>query len=82
MAIPWIIFERDRQQFVETFPNLQITDLQLHTPISYLISGGLSLRQLVPSYLIPLVLGLESSLQPLLSYLAMFMTIELTKSEL
>ena len=82
MAIPHIIFQRDRQEFQAKFPELQITALRLHTPISYLISGGLSLKQLVPDYLINSVFLIENiiegMLEPLINYLGMFMTIELT----
>lgn len=80
MAIPWIVFQRDRQEFIAEFPGLEITALKLHTPILYLVSGGLSLRQLVPNYLTFLVANLDQVLSNLAQYLCMFMTIELTKT--
>lgn len=79
MAIPWIIFQRDQERFKAEFPQLEITALRLHTPISYLVSGGLSLRQLVPNFFIPMTWTIEKILTPFVSYLGMFMTIELTK---
>jgi SAM-dependent methyltransferase len=47
-AMPWIIFSRDRQIFEREFPQLRIAGMRNHTPLRYLLSGGLTLRQLVP----------------------------------
>ncbi|MGQ9869799.1 class I SAM-dependent methyltransferase [Leptodesmis sp.] len=79
MAIPWIIFDRDRQQFQREFPELAIRDIQSHTPFRYLLSGGLSFRQLLPSWCYGWLYGLEHLLTPFNRYLGMFMTIELEK---
>ncbi|MBE9139848.1 class I SAM-dependent methyltransferase [Nodosilinea sp. LEGE 07088] len=81
MAIPWIIFCRDRQRFEQEYPELLICDLQMHTPFRYLLSGGLSLRQLLPSWSYGLILGLEKLLTPFNRQLGLFMTIELEKIE-
>ncbi|MBE9178296.1 class I SAM-dependent methyltransferase [Oculatella sp. LEGE 06141] len=77
MAIPWIVFCRDRQIFFSEFPNLRLCSVRLHTPFRYLCSGGLSIRQLLPSWMYPLVQVVEKLLSPFNSYLGMFMTIEL-----
>jgi SAM-dependent methyltransferase len=79
MAIPWIIFQRDRRLFSTEFPHLVVRSLKAHTPLSYLISGGLSIRQLLPSELYGLVRFTEWLLSPLNWYLGMFLTIELEK---
>jgi SAM-dependent methyltransferase len=79
-AIPWIIFSRDRKIFEREFPNLQIVSITRHTPIRYLLSGGLSLRQLVPSFAYPIVKVIEWALSPLNNLLGMFQTIELEKA--
>jgi SAM-dependent methyltransferase len=78
-AIPWIVFSRDRKIFESKFPTLTILRIQPHTPLRYLISGGLSLRQLLPSCLYPVVKGIEFLLTPLNTLLGMFQTIELQK---
>lgn len=77
MAIPWIIFQRDRQHFTQEFPAFRICSLRTHTPLSYLLSGGLSLRQLLPSQLYGLVDLIEKLLYPLNPLIGLFMTIEL-----
>lgn len=81
MAIPWIVFCRDRQQFIQTYPDLAIRAVVPHTPLRYLISGGLSLQQLLPSWTYPLVLLLEWLLTPIHAAVGMFMTIEIEKVE-
>lgn len=78
-AIPWIIFYRDRNKFEKDFPTLKILKLEPHTPFRYLISGGVSLRQLLPSFTYKIVSGIERALRPLNGYLGMFLTIELEK---
>ena len=78
-AIPWIIFWRDRKLFEMEFPSLKIIRLHNHTPFRYLLSGGLTLRQLVPSFSYPFVKAVEYVLSPLNDLLGMFQTIELEK---
>jgi SAM-dependent methyltransferase len=78
-AIPWIVFTRDRQIFESKFPALKILRIKPHTPFRYLLSGGLSLRQLVPSFMYPVVKAFEFILIPLSPLLGMFQTIELQK---
>lgn len=78
-AIPWIIFHRDRQQFEQEFPQFQIVRLSLHTPLMYLLSGGLSVRQLAPDWCYGWLRGVEKLMKPLYPLCALFMTIELQK---
>lgn len=78
-ALPWIIFSRDRDVFCELFPCLRIVRMYSHTPLLYLLSGGLTLRQLVPSFTYPVFKIVEYVLSPLNGLLGMFQTIELEK---
>ena len=78
-AIPWIIFCRDRMIFEREFPSLRIISMRNHTPLRYLLSGGLTLRQLVPSFTYSAVKAVEYFLYPLNNLLGMFQTIELQK---
>jgi SAM-dependent methyltransferase len=48
-ATPWIIFKRDRAIFEKRFPEWQISYIRPSMPITYLLSGGVSMRNLVPS---------------------------------
>jgi SAM-dependent methyltransferase len=79
-AIPWIIFSRDRQTFEKEFPQLRIVSMRNHTPLRYLLSGGLTLRQLVPSFAYPLIKAIEYILSPISNLMGMFQTIELERT--
>ncbi len=78
-ALAWIIFWRDRKIFESEFPSLRIVRMRNHTPLRYLLSGGLTLRQLVPSFSYPAVKAIEYILSPINDLLGMFQTIELEK---
>jgi len=78
-ALPWIIFSRDRKTFESEFSSLKIVRMRNHTPLRYLLSGGLTLRQLVPSFTYPVIKAIEYTLLPVNDLLGMFQTIELEK---
>jgi hypothetical protein len=52
-ALPWIVFERDREIFASDFPNLEIREVRPMMPFRYLVSGGVSMRQLMPKVSFP-----------------------------
>ena len=78
-ALPWIIFSRDHAIFENEFPALKLVRIQNHTPLRYLLSGGFTLKQLVPSRAYGFVKLLEIVLSPLNCLIGMFQTIELEK---
>ena len=78
-ALPWIVFIRDRTKFEKLFPNLKIVEIIPHTPLLYLLSGGFTLPQIIPSLFIPLVNFIENIIYPLNDKLGMFVTIMLKK---
>jgi len=78
-AIPWIIFHRDMQKFKKEFPNLKVNRLKNHTPFGYVISGGLTARQLLPSFTYNMIKGIERALEPFNDYIGMYLTVELEK---
>jgi SAM-dependent methyltransferase len=50
-ALPWIVFGRDLARFAERFPQWRILKITPMMPIAYLLSGGVSLRSLMPGCL-------------------------------
>ena len=78
-AIPWIILVRDRRKFEKLFPRLKIIKISAHAPIKYLVSGGVSFRQLLPGWMYPAVELIEKLATPLNNYVGMFYTIEIEK---
>jgi SAM-dependent methyltransferase len=79
-ALAWIIFHRDRAVFAREFPQLEVVDLRLHSPVRYILSGGLQFRSFVPACCYPAVKGIEFLLRPLNRWMALFETIELKKT--
>lgn len=78
-AIPWLIFKRDYKKFEQLFPELELINFQYHTPLKYLLSGGLSKPNLVPYFLFGVVSFIEKIISPLNSKIALFQTIIVRK---
>jgi len=78
-ALPWILFERDRKDFEKKFPELVIKTIKLHTPFRYLLSGGVSMKQLVPNFLFKPITFLEKIVTS--RYLNMFALIVIEKRD-
>lgn len=78
-ALPWIIFERDRRVFEQEFPVWQLKNNSLHSPFSYLLSGGISYRISLPAILFEICNKLENLLNPWIGFWAMFATIVLIR---
>ncbi len=79
IALPWIIFERDRARFDRLFPTLAVRSVRRLMPLRYLLSGGVSLRALAPGWSFGLWRAFEGLLRPLDRRLAMFALIVLEK---
>jgi SAM-dependent methyltransferase len=79
IAIPWMIFERDRPAFEARFPELAIREIAPFMPFAYLVSGGVSLRNLAPGWSYRLCRGVERALAPWNDRLAMFALIALER---
>jgi len=75
-ALPWIVFERDRKRLYEEHRNWCLKEIRRHTPFRYLLSGGVSKKNLMPGFLFGLWRSIENSLNPFMKYLAMFATIK------
>jgi SAM-dependent methyltransferase len=79
-ALPWILFDRDRKRFESEFPEWRIEAIELLMPFSYLLSGGVSLRSLVPGWIYRPIRWVESRFNQ--QRWAMFALIKLKKLEL
>lgn len=78
-ALPWILFERDRERFLSLFPEWAIEEIQLITPFCYLLSGGMSLRSLMPGWAYSFCSRIEGVFQPWMHSWAMFAKIVLKR---
>jgi hypothetical protein len=48
-ALPWIMFARDRARFERDHPEWSIAAIRPGWPLRYLLSGGVSMRTLIPA---------------------------------
>ena len=80
-ALPWIIFGRDRARFEAEFPQLKVANIEPFMPFRYLVSGGVSMRTLMPAFTFPVWARLERSLGSGMHRWAMFALIVVSKSE-
>lgn len=78
-ALSYMVFKRDLTQFEREYPGLELMMDRPHTHLSYLVSGGVNFRQLVPDSLVPLVMLAERLLNPFVLWLALQHTIVLCK---
>jgi SAM-dependent methyltransferase len=78
-ALPWIMFVRDRVLFDREFQDLEIRAVQPFMPFRYLISGGVSMRQLMPAASFGLWRKLESGLSGWPHHWSMFALIHLKR---
>lgn len=78
-ALPWIVFDRDREKLAAGFPEWRIKEIELHMPFCYLLSGGVSLRSLMPGWLFRMWRRIEDIIEPWMHFWAMFATISLSR---
>jgi len=79
-ALSWMVFVRDLARFQALFPGLRI-ELSEYTPwFTYLASGGVTMRDLIPRWLVPPLLGAERLLRPLSPLFSLHWHIRLRKA--
>src|SRR5262249_48888116 len=78
-ALPWILFARDRSRFEREFPHWQIHKIEVGMPFRYLLSGGVSLRALMPGWMFGFWRSFENALQGWMNALGTFAHIVLLK---
>ncbi len=78
-ALPYIYFVREKKWFTENFPKLSVKQIKYHTPLLYLLSGGVSYYPFVPNFTFNIFNFIEKLLSLLNRYLALFCTIKIIK---
>lgn len=81
VALPWILFERDRYLFERQFPQWRIQRLNPIMPFTYLLSGGVSLRSLMPAWTFSFWHAIDKAIARLTS-MALFAIIVLIRTDL
>lgn len=80
-ALPWILFQRDRERFEREATGWRVRAIAPMMPFRYLVSGGVSLRGLTPAASYPLWKGFETALSPFSGHLAMFAHVVLERRD-
>ena len=79
IALPWIVLSRDRQRFERSFPQLEIAEITPIMPAAYVLSGGMSMRSLLPGWAYAPVRGAEQLLPGLERATGMFALIRIER---
>ena len=79
-ALPWMLFVRDRPQFEQEFPMWQVRTIEPIMPFRYLVSGGVSLRSLMPGWSFGAWRTLENGMRPWRHRWGMFAQITLSRA--
>ncbi len=74
-ALPWIVFNRDRALFHKKFPEFEIEKIHKHTPFAYLLSGGVSMKALLPNCMYGIVRFFDRIIAKFCGEISMFTTI-------
>jgi len=78
-ALPWIVFERDKEKFRRKFPELRIESIEYKYPLVYLLSGGVSRKQFLPDCTFSAIQFLDKLLPKISKQLSMFMVVKITR---
>jgi SAM-dependent methyltransferase len=80
IALPWILFARDLSQFHQEFPAWRLKSIEPTMPFRYLLSGGVSMRSLMPGWAHRGWRAAENLLRPWMDSWAMFAYLVLERS--
>ncbi len=78
-ALPWIVFARDRARLEREFPAWHVRAIEATMPLRYLLSGGVSMRSLMPGWSFGFWRRTEQALEPWMQHLALFARVELVR---
>jgi SAM-dependent methyltransferase len=80
-ALPWILFERERSCFDRLVPEWRVERVHPLMPFRYLVSGGVSMRSLMPGWTSGAWRRLEGRLERHMTTWAMFALVVLRRRE-
>ena len=79
-ALSWMVFERDRARFEKLFPQLKVETTANLPWLAYLLSGGVTMRNVIPNFMNAPIRGVEYLLSPLAPAFALHWHICIRKS--
>ncbi len=63
-ALSWMVLQRDRSQFDAAFPSLVLEKFETMPWFTYLASGGVTAKYMIPKFMNPLFIGADWILRP------------------
>jgi SAM-dependent methyltransferase len=78
-ALSWMVFVRDRDKFQTLFPGLIVEEFSFLPWLTYLLTGGVTGKCLVPNFLTPVMIVIEKLLRPLSPVFALHWHIRVRK---
>jgi len=78
-ALPWILFQRDRRQFQQEFPEFRVDVLRPAPFLRYPLSGGVSMRSFVPDWTAPVWRAVDVLASPASKWVSLFARITLIR---
>ncbi|GBE06100.1 hypothetical protein BMS3Abin10_01744 [bacterium BMS3Abin10] len=80
IAIPTIFFKKGKKEFENKYPDLKIIYQSYHTAFLFFVSGGYLYPNLLPVFLLPMLLWIEKVLRPLGKWIGSMMTVVIQKN--
>ena len=80
-ALSWIVFERDLARFQREHPGLQLEEKRWLPWLPYLLSGGVTRRDVLPRAVVPAIIGTDRVLRGLHPLFALHWFIRLRKAQ-
>ena len=80
-ALSWMVFVRDRAEFEKRYPALKIETIAFLPWLTYLLSGGVTARYLIPNFLTKPLIGIERLLKPFISFFSLHWHVCVRKKE-
>jgi SAM-dependent methyltransferase len=78
-ALSWIVFERDRARFEREHPGLALEEKRFLPWLPYLLSGGVTRRDVLPAGIVPAVIAADKGLRALYPALSLHWFLRLRK---
>ena len=79
-ALSWIVFERDLARYQREHPGLLLEEKRYLPWLPYLLSGGVTRRDVLPSAIVPAIIGTDKALRGLYPFFALHWFIRLRKT--
>ncbi len=79
-ALSWMVFSRDRARFETQYPDLRIEQLELMPWLTYFVSGGVTMKYLVPHFMNGMLYGIEKLIDPFSGWFSLYWHIRLRKA--